>query len=302
MYRIIDARFWNDPKVRKLSPQAKLLFLYLITNPHTHVSGIYHLPAPVIAHEIGFSRSSVDTLCHTLSEAGIVKFDRAADVVWVVKMMAYQGHGEKAERSAAFHLFEDLHNCSLTKDFLAKYPGVKRYLKPEWDTLYHTLSGAELAQDTPNPDIHTPDSYTPDSREPESRDLCCDELAKPASSPQPVLVFPCAKKEKFPLSEEKLLEYKEAFPGIDVLSECRKALQWCRDNPKKVKTVSGMPKFLGAWLGRAQDRSGGKIGTVPVKSTDERLAKILAEQAKRRAEDELARQNAAKVLFSEVKP
>ncbi len=83
----------------------------------------------------------------------------------------------------------------------------------------------------------------------------CSEAASQPSEP-PVLVFPCVGtvKEWF-LFPSKLAEYREAYPGIDVLAECKKALQWCRDNTKNRKTAQGMPKFLGGWLGRNQDRA-----------------------------------------------
>jgi hypothetical protein len=44
MYRTIETSMWTDAKFRGLPAPARLLFLYLITNPHAHVSGIYYLP------------------------------------------------------------------------------------------------------------------------------------------------------------------------------------------------------------------------------------------------------------------
>ncbi len=89
----------------------------------------------------------------------------------------------------------------------------------------------------------------------------------------------------------KLAEYRQAFPGVDALSECRKALQWCLDNPIRRKTFGGMPKFLGSWLGRAQDRVGMK-GGVPaaVPLVEDRVKKTAEEMRRRREED--ARQRA----------
>jgi hypothetical protein len=74
-----------------------------------------------------------------------------------------------------------------------------------------------------------------------------------------VLTYPCVGKgpKEWALTEAKLAEYAGAFPGIDALSECRKALQWVKDNPANAKTARGLPAFLGRWLGRAQDRIGG---------------------------------------------
>lgn len=55
------------------------------------------------------------------------------------------------------------------------------------------------------------------------------------------------------LPQSKIDEWAESFPGVDVPAECRKAAQWCLDNPTKRKTWSGVPKFINAWLTREQN-------------------------------------------------
>jgi hypothetical protein len=130
VYRTIDAAFWTDPKVKQLPPEGKLLLLYFITNPHTHVSGIYILPAVIIQYETGLSHRVLHRVSTTLSKLGLCSFDAPNDVVWVRRMMSYQGKGEKNLRSAALHVSEDLHNSCLVKEFIEIYPAVKQYLKP----------------------------------------------------------------------------------------------------------------------------------------------------------------------------
>jgi hypothetical protein len=93
----------------------------------------------------------------------------------------------------------------------------------------------------------------------------CGSPAKPASPPEDhsatVLNFPCVGKgaTEWPLTEAKLSQYQESFPGVDVLAECRKARQWCIDHPTKRKTARGMPAFLTRWLSNAQDRPAGSV-------------------------------------------
>jgi hypothetical protein len=88
------------------------------------------------------------------------------------------------------------------------------------------------------------------------------------------------------LRESKVAEYAEAFPGVDVLVQCRKALQWIRDNPTKRKTARGMTSFLGRWLGREQDRGpkaegngyrNGHVGP-PAESPADKAARITRER------------------------
>jgi len=53
--RIVNTRFWNDGFISNLIPLQKLLFIYLLTNEHTNISGIYELPIKVMALETGIN-------------------------------------------------------------------------------------------------------------------------------------------------------------------------------------------------------------------------------------------------------
>lgn len=80
-----------------------------------------------------------------------------------------------------------------------------------------------------------------------------------ASSTEPVLLaFPTVGTDgpEWRLRRVQVQEWQQAFPGLDVLAECRKALAWINANTGRRKTVRGMPKFLVAWLTRATDRGG----------------------------------------------
>jgi len=124
MYRSIDTAMWTDLKVKALPPEGKLLFVYLITNRHTHVSGIYYLPKILMQHETGLSPKSIDTLLHTLSEGYLAHFSDEHEVVWVVNMMRYQGSHKKLVDAAASHL-HSLNHCPLIYDFLRYYNDLK---------------------------------------------------------------------------------------------------------------------------------------------------------------------------------
>jgi hypothetical protein len=96
-----------------------------------------------------------------------------------------------------------------------------------------------------------------------------------------VLTFPTVgkRRKEWHLCESKLTEYRESFPDLDVLAECRKALQWCRDNPTKRKTATGMPPFLTRWLGKAQNSCGGRSAGQPAETLAQRIRRISGEGA-----------------------
>jgi len=55
--RYVNTRFWNDTYVSVLDPIEKLLFIYLLTNEHTNISGVYELPFKIMAVETGIDES-----------------------------------------------------------------------------------------------------------------------------------------------------------------------------------------------------------------------------------------------------
>ena len=77
-----------------------------------------------------------------------------------------------------------------------------------------------------------------------------DEPTEPA-----LLTFPCARSETWDLTESVRAGLAEAYPAIDVMACARRALEWCRANPKKIKTRSHMRGWIGSvWCGKEQDR------------------------------------------------
>jgi uncharacterized protein YdaU (DUF1376 family) len=83
----------------------------------------------------------------------------------------------------------------------------------------------------------------------------------PSDSAPPVLTFPTVGSQKlWCLSESQLTAWGAAYPNLDVLAECRRALAWVGAN--QPKTAKGMPAFLVRWLNTATDR-GGRQGPTP---------------------------------------
>ena len=67
------------------------------------------------------------------------------------------------------------------------------------------------------------------------------------------------------LTAPMLERWREAYPNLDVLSECRKALEWAFANEQKRKTAKGMPAFLVNWFNKATNQTRG--GAAPSRPT-----------------------------------
>ena len=60
--RMINTRFWDDSYISDLDPIEKLMFLYLLTNAQTNISGIYELSIKKIALDTGIDKEMVQKI------------------------------------------------------------------------------------------------------------------------------------------------------------------------------------------------------------------------------------------------
>ena len=73
--RIVSTEFWTDKKVvEQFTPEDKLFFLYLLTNPHTTQLGVYPFITKVAAFEIGYSADTISNLLDRFDRYGIIKY------------------------------------------------------------------------------------------------------------------------------------------------------------------------------------------------------------------------------------
>ena len=59
---MIRDSFWTDTYIEKLTPDEKLLFIYLLTNPLCNVAGVYEIRAKRIGFETGYDVEVVETI------------------------------------------------------------------------------------------------------------------------------------------------------------------------------------------------------------------------------------------------
>src|SRR5215831_11324751 len=153
MYRTICAELWTDPEIKSLTVPTKLLFLYLITNPHTHLCGIYYLPEETILRESGLKQIPYQYGMDTLSRLEKAHYDPHTETVFVVNMFEYQGQGPKNEVAAAKHL-ETLHNSHLISQFILRYPQIP-YRYPIQSCPSVISKTVPDSVSSPNPDLRS---------------------------------------------------------------------------------------------------------------------------------------------------
>lgn len=118
-FRSIHCKTWRDDWFSELPTDAKLLWLYLITNQSTSVSGIYQLPRKFIAFETGLEISRVSQILDIFKSDGKIDFDDS--VIWIKKMREYQSSGSDKVLTRIMSDFNSLPDCRVKGIYAQKY-------------------------------------------------------------------------------------------------------------------------------------------------------------------------------------
>jgi hypothetical protein len=98
---MVDRNLWADERVSPLSPEAKLLWLYLIVNPQDHYTGIYSLSIAMAAEYLGLGIRRVTELMAEVSGTGMIQWDAGARLVWVCGAFKHQCPAKPGNKFAA---------------------------------------------------------------------------------------------------------------------------------------------------------------------------------------------------------
>ena len=76
--RVISTGFWTDKKVvNEFTPEDKLFYIYLLTNPHTTQLGIYEFVPKIAAFELGYSTEAIMALLDRFENRyGIIRYSK----------------------------------------------------------------------------------------------------------------------------------------------------------------------------------------------------------------------------------
>lgn len=91
--RFVDTQFWRDNYISNLDPSEKLVFLYLLTNPDTNISGIYQIPLKTIATDTGFDKEMIIKILDRFEEDQKIKYENG----WVAIKNFIKNQNEKSQ-------------------------------------------------------------------------------------------------------------------------------------------------------------------------------------------------------------
>jgi len=91
-YSSVSGSFWIGKTGKELRGDmpAQLLALYLMTSPHSTMTGVYHCPILYMSHETGMTLEGATEALHRLIQAGFCEYEEASESVFVIRMAAFQ--------------------------------------------------------------------------------------------------------------------------------------------------------------------------------------------------------------------
>lgn len=126
-YGKVSPQFWIGETGKQLrgDANAQLLALYLMTCPHSTMTGVFHCPILYMAHETGMGIEGATKALARLSEVGFCEYEEASETVFVVRMAAYQiGESLKQSDNRVMGLRKEVERMPETRaksSFLAVY-------------------------------------------------------------------------------------------------------------------------------------------------------------------------------------
>jgi hypothetical protein len=119
IYRQIHTRIWQDAWFLDLLPEEKLLFIYLFSNEHAALCGLYELALKTMSFETGLRTDAITLALHRFEEAG--KAFHEAPYVWVPNLRRYnESTSPKVAAKIASELAQ-VPDCNLKRAYMGYY-------------------------------------------------------------------------------------------------------------------------------------------------------------------------------------
>lgn len=121
-YRQIHTQIWKDEWYIDLSPEEKLIFVYLFSNELASISGIYKIPARVIANETGVQYENVLTILEDFERAGKILYGDG--VLWVKNMSKFHANASPRTQKKVEADVEKIPDCPVKEAYLQYQEGI----------------------------------------------------------------------------------------------------------------------------------------------------------------------------------
>ena len=106
IYRTIQMSFWTDSKVDdEFTPEDKYFYLYLLTNPHTELSGCYEISMKQMSRETGYNEDTVQRLINRMERVHkVIRFSKETKEILIIHWNRYNWVNQSIKSSVEKNL------------------------------------------------------------------------------------------------------------------------------------------------------------------------------------------------------
>ena len=149
-FRKVDARMWNDAKVRELSERGKLVFLFAMTHPNLTMLGAMRATIPGLAAELPMDEEAFREAFRESLSKGMVKHDERASFLWLPNFLKYNKPESPNVVKAWPETFDLLPECTMKAQLFQHVKDFVRALSKGFQEAFKEAFAEDFAKIMPN--------------------------------------------------------------------------------------------------------------------------------------------------------
>jgi hypothetical protein len=115
-YQKLHSQIWHDEKFPLLSDQGKLLFIYLLSSPHSNSIGLYVIPKPYIVADLNWTTQQLNKPFLELLDKELIKYDETVKLLIIPNHLKHNPLENQNQTKAAIKIVQTLPKTSIISD------------------------------------------------------------------------------------------------------------------------------------------------------------------------------------------
>lgn len=116
-YFRVSGRFWFDERAAKWPDDLKLFALYLLTNQHRTMEGIFVLPVPYMAADLRWPLKKIDQMMSALRDEEFISYDSDTNTILIRNALKYQSPENPNQSEACLRRIKELPKSLIIREF-----------------------------------------------------------------------------------------------------------------------------------------------------------------------------------------
>lgn len=143
-YSRVSGRFWIDTK--GWGDRNQLVALYLLTNTHRSMEGLYHLPLGYLCADLGLSPKQATEALRVVQDRNLIAYDEDAEVVFIRKALKHGAPKTENHIKGAIARLKSVPWSPLWHEFFMACEchshGLAKAMRVEWPMAFESSSSS----------------------------------------------------------------------------------------------------------------------------------------------------------------